>query len=76
MGLNPTLLYDGVSLGVLGGSYAPYPPATDGVGFQQYLAINVTSVPEPASLYLSVFACPGVAVWWLRSASSRKHLCI
>jgi hypothetical protein len=50
--LNPSFLYDGLDLAALGGSYAPYPPATDGVGFQDNLLMNVTSTPEPASMSL------------------------
>ncbi len=46
------LLYHGLILSPLGGSLAPYPPASSGIGFQNHLIIDVASVPEPSSVLL------------------------
>ena len=43
----------------MGGSYAPYPPVTDGVGFQDNLLINVTSTPDPANMSLLAVVAVG-----------------
>jgi hypothetical protein len=68
--LNPSFLYDGLDLAALGGSYAPYPPATDGVGFQDNLLMNVTSTPEPASMSLLAVVALAAVVLFRRSGRS------
>jgi len=60
--LTASLLYDGL---LLSGAYAPYPPATDGFGFQDNLIINVTSVPEPSTLAFMAGALAGLVLWRL-----------
>jgi hypothetical protein len=64
--LTPSFLYDGL---LLSGAYAPYPPATDGFGFQDNLLINVTSIPEPSTLTFMAGAVAGLALWRLSNCS-------
>jgi hypothetical protein len=70
--LTSTFLYDGLALASLGGPYAPYPPATVGIGFQDNLLINVTSVPEPSPLPLMAGAALAGLVFCRRSLWHRE----
>ena len=72
--LTSSFLYDGLALVALDGSYAPYPPATVGVGFQDNLIINVTSVPESSSLPLMAGAALAGLVLWRRSNGAKRKM--
>jgi hypothetical protein len=72
--LTSSFLYDGLALVALVGSYAPYPPATVGFGFQDNLIINVTGVPEPSSLTLMAGAALASLVLWRRSNGAKRKM--
>lgn len=70
-GVTLTQLYDGTNtVTYTGSTYAAYPPATDGVGFQDNLLIDVTSAPEPATLS---YLCSAGAAVLLLSRRSRER---
>jgi hypothetical protein len=68
--LTPSFLYHG---SVISGAYAPYPPATDGFGFQDNLLINVTSIPEPSTLAFMAGALAALVLWRLSNCPTGQR---
>jgi hypothetical protein len=51
-------------------SFAPYPPATLGIGIQEWLILDVEAVPEPGNFCMVLGALVGATI--LKTAAGRR----
>ena len=73
-------LTSGSAEAAFNGSFAPYPPATLGIGFQDWLLLDVEAVPEPGNFCIVLGALLGATILktagWKTSRADRAGFLI